>query len=83
LKLTSKSPGDKELENTTSIGIGAKSRYPNVPSLLDFATRNWLQHHVTTDLRTYADLEPFLKRPFFLIISVDGPLRTRFQREKE
>lgn len=51
--------------------------------MLDFSTRNWLQHHVTTDLRTYDDLEPFLKRPFFFIISVDGPLRTRHQREHE
>ncbi|RSH91202.1 Deoxycytidine monophosphate (dCMP) deaminase [Saitozyma podzolica] len=50
-------------------------------SLLDYTTRNWLTHHVTTDLRTYAEIEPFLKRPSFLLVGVDGPIRTRWERE--
>ncbi|OCF44679.1 dCMP deaminase [Kwoniella heveanensis CBS 569] len=51
--------------------------------LLDFITRNWLSHFVTTDLISYEDIEPFVKRPFFLCVSVDGPLRLRYAREKE
>ncbi|WVQ98493.1 hypothetical protein IAU59_005619 [Kwoniella sp. CBS 9459] len=50
--------------------------------LLDFITRNWLSHYVTTDLRSYKDIEPFVKRPFFLCVSVDGPLMIRYARER-
>lgn len=53
-----------------------------MPDLLDHVTRNWLSHFVTTDLRTYEEIDPFLKRPFFLLVSVDGPLRVRFERER-
>jgi dCMP deaminase len=49
--------------------------------MLDYITGNWLTSHVTTDLRTYDEIEPFLKRPFFLLVAVDGPLRARFERE--
>ncbi|WWD01613.1 hypothetical protein V866_008558 [Kwoniella sp. B9012] len=51
-------------------------------SLLDFITRNWLSHHVTTDLTSYEEIEPFVKRPFFLCVSVDGPILARYEREK-
>ena len=34
------------------------------------------------DLKTFDDIEPFLKRPFFALIYVDGPLRLRFERER-
>ena len=51
--------------------------------MLDHITRNWLKHHVTMDLRTYDDIEPFIKRPFFLLVFVDGPLSVRYQRERE
>jgi len=37
---------------------------------------------VTTALRTWEDVEPFLKRPFFLLVAVDGPLRARYEREQ-
>lgn len=53
-----------------------------MPDLLDHVTRNWLSHFVTTDLRTYEEIDLFLKRPFFLLVSVDGPLRVRFERER-
>ncbi|KAL0240259.1 hypothetical protein I308_106809 [Cryptococcus tetragattii IND107] len=56
--------------------------FANVPDLLDHVTRNWLSHFVTTDLRTYEEIDLFLKRPFFLLVSVDGPLRVRFERER-
>jgi len=50
--------------------------------MLDHVTRNWRSNLVTTDLTTYDDIKPFVKRPFFMLLSVDGPLRTRFQRER-
>ena len=53
-----------------------------MPQLLDHVTRNWLTHHVTLDLKTYEEIEPFVKRPFFLLVAVDGPLKARYERER-
>ncbi|KAI9638560.1 putative dCMP deaminase [Dioszegia hungarica] len=61
----------------------ARPTFASPAILLDYVTHNWLINTVTTDLRTYDEIEPFLKRPFFLLVSVDGPLRTRFERERE
>lgn len=52
----------------------------SIPDMLDLATRNWQSQFVTTSLRTYEELEPFLKRPFVLVVAVDGPIRARFDR---
>lgn len=53
---------------------------PDGDRMLEYATANWQDNFVTTSLRTYAELEPFLKRPFFLVVAVDGPIRLRFDR---
>ncbi|KAK4689951.1 dCMP deaminase, partial [Tremellales sp. Uapishka_1] len=57
------------------------SAFASPMDMLDYTTRNWLEHHVTTSLQTYDQVDPFIKRPFFLLVSVDGPLRTRYGRE--
>ncbi|KAL5494603.1 DCD1 [Sanghuangporus weigelae] len=48
--------------------------------LLDHITRNWRDNFVTEDITTRAVLEPFLKRPFVLLVSVDAPTLTRYTR---
>lgn len=48
--------------------------------LLDYVTRNWRENFVTEDITTRAVLEPFLKRPFVLLVSVDAPTLTRYKR---
>ena len=48
--------------------------------LLDHITRNWRDNFVTEDITTRAVLEPFLKRPFVLLVSVDAPTLTRYAR---
>lgn len=48
--------------------------------LLDHVTRNWRDNFVTEDITTRAVLEPFLKRPFVLLVSVDAPTMTRYAR---
>ncbi|WWC69645.1 uncharacterized protein I206_103588 [Kwoniella pini CBS 10737] len=58
-------------------------KFTSLSTLLDFITRNWLLNHVTTDLISFEDIEPFVKRPFFLCINIDGPILIRFQRERE
>ncbi|KAK8869968.1 hypothetical protein IAR55_000538 [Kwoniella newhampshirensis] len=67
---------------SSSSSSSSSLTFPGSASMLDYVTRNWLAHNVTTDLRSYEDIEPFMKRPFFLLVSVDGPLRVRYEREK-
>ena len=50
--------------------------------LLDHVTRNWRSNFVTLDLDTRDVLETFVKRPFFMLISVDAPLLERYRRSK-
>ncbi|KAJ9100967.1 hypothetical protein QFC19_005363 [Naganishia cerealis] len=56
--------------------------FPDVATLLNAVTKTWQVDYVTTDLGSVEQVEPFVKRPFFLLVSVDGPLMTRFKREK-
>ncbi|KAJ1026093.1 hypothetical protein NDA18_003753 [Ustilago nuda] len=51
--------------------------------MLDYVTDRWNQCFVTLDLDTSADMEAFIKRPFFLCVEVSGPLLTRWSRWKE
>ena len=50
--------------------------------LLDHVTRNWHSNFVTLDLDTRDVLEMFIKRPFFMLVSVDAPLLERYRRSK-
>ncbi|KAF5385236.1 hypothetical protein D9615_001284 [Tricholomella constricta] len=57
--------------------------FPSAPELLKYATMNWRQNFVTTDLRTRDLVKMFVRRPFFMLVSVDAPLSTRFLRSGE
>ncbi|KAF8899018.1 cytidine deaminase-like protein [Infundibulicybe gibba] len=48
--------------------------------LLAFITKNWQSNFVTTDLQTRRMVEPFVRRPFFILISVNAPLMERYRR---
>ena len=48
--------------------------------LLDFVTKRWRDRFVTTDIPTEEVLDVFMRRPFFLLVSVDAPLTTRWRR---
>ncbi|CAG8504756.1 961_t:CDS:2 [Cetraspora pellucida] len=49
-------------------------------SLLEYVTKNWIDNFVTCDIDTLYVLETYRKRPFFLLLAVDGPLTIRYQR---
>jgi dCMP deaminase len=51
--------------------------------MLDFVTKRWQDNFVTSDLQTRAQIEVFVKRPFFLLASVDAPLYERFKRSNK
>ena len=57
--------------------------FPSVDLLLSHVTRNWDQRWVTTDIWDEEILETLLRRPFFLLVSVDAPVTLRWERFKE
>lgn len=50
--------------------------------ILDFVTKQWQSRFVTTDIPSEAVLDVFMRRPFFLLLSIDGPLAVRWNRFK-
>lgn len=51
-------------------------------ALLRHVTKNWRQDSVALriHLREPEDISPFLKRPFVLVLDVDAPILTRYER---
>jgi len=54
--------------------------FSSVAQLLQHVTRNWRSDFVTVDLRTREALEAFMIRPFFMLVTVDAPILTRYYR---
>ncbi|KAL6702162.1 cytidine deaminase-like protein [Trichoderma pleuroticola] len=54
--------------------------FATAEGLLDFVTRRWRSRFVTTDIPTEKVLDVFIRRPFFLLISIDAPLTVRWRR---
>jgi dCMP deaminase len=54
--------------------------FDNAESLLDYVTDNWQKNWVTTDVDSVQILELYSRRPFFMLVGVDAPVITRFQR---
>lgn len=50
--------------------------------LVEFVTKRWQARFVTTDISSEAVLDAFVRRPFFMLVSVDAPLTTRWQRSQ-
>lgn len=57
--------------------------FNSVEAVIDYATRNWRENLVITDILNKADYDIISKRPFFLMISVDSPLLLRWERYQE
>ncbi|KAF9567016.1 hypothetical protein CPC08DRAFT_627537 [Agrocybe pediades] len=56
--------------------------FSNHAQLLEYVTENWRTHFVTTDLNTRELIEPFVRRPFFLLLRSDAPLLSRYDRSR-
>lgn len=57
--------------------------FPNVESLLEFVTERWRERWVLPDIWDGNALRDLLKRPFFILVSVDAPVSLRWQRFKQ
>lgn len=66
--------------NTPSEGI---VNYENSDDLLNYVTSKWMDNFVTSDVQYIEDIDLFIKRPFFLLITVDSNLLVKFKRYKE
>lgn len=56
--------------------------FESLEELIDYVTRNWRSNFVFTDITRMTELDQLSKRPFFLHISIDAPLQSRYQRHK-
>jgi dCMP deaminase len=54
--------------------------FSSVEELVDFVTTRWQQRWVTTDIYNEAILDVLVRRPFFILISVDAPVGVRWKR---
>ena len=78
---------DSAAPSPISTGFQRQAQAPGQPlwfasatELLDHVTLNWRSNFVTRDLRTERMIQMFIKRPFFMLVSVDGPISDRFRR---
>lgn len=78
---TTKSTPDKRFLPTVTDEKGTRGlTFPDVDNLLDFVTKRWKEHWVLTDIASPEILELLLRRPFFLLLSIDAPVTLRFER---
>ena len=66
---------------STEVSSSAKcnSIFETVSDLVDFVTSKWQQHWVMTDINEDF-LAAIIRRPFFLLVSVDAPIFVRWSR---
>ena len=54
--------------------------FQTTEELLELVTKRWRERWVTTDIHTESILDQLLRRPFFILISVDAPVSVRWRR---
>ena len=64
-------------------GTSANHTFDTTEELLDFVTKRWRERWVTTDIHTESILDKLLRRPFFILVSVDAPVSVRWKRCQE
>ncbi|KAK6360528.1 Deoxycytidine monophosphate (dCMP) deaminase [Orbilia blumenaviensis] len=64
----------------TSLSENENLTFSTTEELLEYVTARWQQKFVTTDVLNEEMLEVLLKRPFFILVSVDAPVVVRWKR---
>ncbi|GMG21438.1 unnamed protein product [Ambrosiozyma monospora] len=62
------------------LGLPVYETFKTNDDLVNYATANWLQNFVIVSMKDMKLVDMLLKRPFFVLISVDSSLLTRFNR---
>ncbi|KAF3939304.1 hypothetical protein ABW19_dt0201123 [Dactylella cylindrospora] len=79
-------PQDENVETTVVIPRFPECdvfTFPSVDALVDYVTPRWQERFVTTEVWTEDILEALLRRPFFILVSVDAPIVVRWKRYLE
>ena len=77
------------VDDIQSLSNGIKSLgnedvwFESMEEMVDFVTKRWRENFVTVDIWTEENLEIVIKRPFFLLVSVDAPVTVRWKRFNE
>lgn len=58
----------------------AQLKFSDFDALLNHVTKHWNERWVTTDIWDETTLDVLLRRPFFILISVDAPVGLRWRR---
>lgn len=66
-----------------SYDISTPPSFASASDLLEFVTKRWQEHFVTTSIHNEAILETLSGRPFFILIHIDAPTSLRWQRFKD
>ena len=66
--------------NVVSSNSTKDRTFNTIEALLDHVTKQWRQRWVTTDIWNEAILEVLMRRPSFILVSVDAPLNLRWTR---
>src|SRR5712675_2914556 len=80
LESTAPSPISPLFQRRVSESVDRSLCFVSAEELLGYVTRNWRHNFVTQDLRTEQAIQMFIKRPFFMLVSIDGPILDRFRR---
>lgn len=54
--------------------------FTSLLSLSDHCTVRWQDNIIISGIDRYQDIDLLFKRPFFLLVSVDAPIHTRYKR---
>ncbi|EPS37862.1 hypothetical protein H072_8406 [Dactylellina haptotyla CBS 200.50] len=54
--------------------------FASIDELLEYVTGRWQERFVTVDIENEDALDALLKRPFFILVSVDAPIVVRWKR---
>ncbi|KAF2011891.1 hypothetical protein BU24DRAFT_375159 [Aaosphaeria arxii CBS 175.79] len=78
-----KSASHTPVPSVATSSVSPEHTFNNVDALLDFVTLRWRERWVTTDIWDEQVVDALLRRPFFLLVSVDAPVSIRWQRFKD
>lgn len=57
-------------------------QFNSAQDLLKYVTLHWQADFVTVDLHSRQLVEVFIRRPFFVLLSIDAPLYVRYLRSR-
>jgi dCMP deaminase len=67
------------LKNSTADDL----TFDSMNEMVEYVTKRWRENFVTVDIWNEKDLETAVKRPFFLLVSVDAPITIRWKRFRD